>query len=1103
MPRELTTGLVRFLGSVAGLPGSPVLSDGELLTRFASGSGDAFAVLMRRHGPGVLGVCRRVLRDSPDVEDAFQATFLVLARKAASLRWPERLGGWLHGVAYNAASKARQRAARRRDGERRAARPVAAAPDEAMGRDLSPVLDAELRRLPDRLRTPVVLCYLQGRTVRDAARLMECPRGTVLSRLAKARGLLRTRLTRRGLTVTGGLVAAGAGLPNAAAQVPAPLLAATLRAALALSSGAGAGVGSAQAFGLARQLLRAASVARLRQVAAGALALAAVAVGACLAAFQSPAGPPSDPAPKAAPRAAEAPPADRLGDPLPQKALARLGTVRLRHGQMVQNASFSPDGRLLASASGDGVRVWDAATGKLRGQVGPAGRFAAAVAYASGGKVLATVDDRVHLWDAATLKPLRHFAKTQLLGTDVVFSGDGKYLATREQDGSLHIWTTATGLQVRHLPVNSFSFVLTSDFRTLATAAADVGDVQLWDVATGGPAGRLSGHGKMVQALALTADGKTLAAAGDDGVVRFWDLASRKELRQARAGALLAALAFTPDAQTLAGRPLGDGPAVRLWDVATAKEKLPALGEQTGRMMGSQVVTFAPDGKSVALSRGNALLVLDVATAKPRPDCPGHEGGIKSLSFAADGRTLVSGGDHGPVRQWHAVTGRQLRSVRPNPEVAPSVLSPDGKRLAAVAPDHKAVVVRDFATAAEVRRLPVALPDVPAGAVVYPVVFFVAFSGNGQTVAAASYANDTSQQTFQLWDCHTGRETGRFTLTGGMPTVPALSPDGQLVAVAGGFGGPVRLLKAGSGYDVQQLVGAASMVEVVAFSPDGRTLAAAGQGDEVLLWEVASGRPRRRLRGSKAGLLTLAFSADGRLLAAGGRDGRVVVWDLAPGKASARFEGHNGWVTCLAFAPDGKTLASGSDDTTALVWGLAGTSARAKTGPLAAADVARLVEALKGEAPAAYTAIARLADCPVQALPVLRDRLQPVKPASRQHSDKLVADLDSPQFAVRDAANRELQRLGELAAPALQRVLAGQPSVEMRRRVQALLDRCEGPVAPPEQLPLLRAVEVLERIGSAEARGVLSELASGAPEARLTREAQACLRRLARRPVSP
>jgi WD40 repeat protein len=950
----------------------------------------------------------------------------------------------------------------------------------------------------------VVLCYLQGKTAREAARLMECPRGTVLSRLAKARGLLRTRLTRRGLTVTAGLGgAAGAVLPSAAALVPAPLLAVTLRAALALPLGAAAAGGSAQAFGLARELARAVSLSRLRLVAAGLVALGAVAVGACLAALQSPAGPPVGPGPKPAPRAAEAPLADRLGDPLPRQALARLGTVRLRHGQAIHCASFSPDGRLLASASGDGVRLWDAATGKLRGQVGPAGRFAGAIAFAPGGKVLVTVDDRVHLWDTATLKPLRHFGKMQLLGTDVVFSGDGKHLATREPDGSLHIWATATGQELRHLPVRSFSFVLTPDFRTLATTAPEVGDVQLCDVATGAPAGRLGGHGKGVQALALNAEGKTLAAAGDDGVVRLWDLASRKELRQARAGCLIAALAFAPDGQTLAGRPMGDGPAVRLWDVATAKEKLPTLGEQAGRIMGSQVLTFAPDGKSVALARGNALLVLDVATAKPRPDCPGHEGGIKSLSFAADGRTLVSGGDHGPIRQWHAVAGRQLRSVRPIPDVAPSVLSPDGKRLAAVAPDHKAIVVRDFATAAEVQRLPVALPDVPAGAVVYPVVFFVAFAGDGKSVAAASYANDTSQQTFQLWDCDTGRETGRFTLTGGMPTAPALSPDARLLAVAGGFGGPVHLLKAGTGQDVQQLVGAAGMVEAVAFSPDGRTVAAGGQGDQVLLWEVASGRPRRSLRGGKAGLVSLTFSADGRSLAAGGRDGRILVWEPAAGRQRARFEGHNGWVTSLAFAPDGKTLASGSSDTTALVWDLAGLAARAKTGPLPAADVAQLVKALQGEAPAAYAAIARLADSPAQALPVLRDRLQPVKAVPGQHIDRLVADLDGRGFAVRDAANRELQRLGELAAPALRRVLDGPASVEMRRRVQALLDRCEGPVAPPEQLPLLRAVEVVERIGSAEARGLLRELASGAPEARLTREAQACLRRLARRPINP
>src|SRR5262249_3651131 len=148
---------------------------------------DAFAELVRRHGPLVLGLCRRVLGDWHDAEDAFQATFLVLAKNAASLRWPEALGPWLYGVALRTARKGRARAARRRSCERQAAAPEAVSAADPTGRDLRPLLDEAVGGLPEKYRVPVVLCYLKGRTVAEAARQIGCPRGTVATRLAWAR----------------------------------------------------------------------------------------------------------------------------------------------------------------------------------------------------------------------------------------------------------------------------------------------------------------------------------------------------------------------------------------------------------------------------------------------------------------------------------------------------------------------------------------------------------------------------------------------------------------------------------------------------------------------------------------------------------------------------------------------------------------------------------------------------------------------------------------------------------------------------------------------------------------------------------------------------
>jgi RNA polymerase sigma factor (sigma-70 family) len=208
--------------------------DAELLDRFVRGRDEAaFELLVWRHGSLVYNVCRRVLRDAHDAEDAFQATFLVLARKAESVGRGEALAGWLYRVAYRAALRARSRA-----GPAPAAdlpEPAAAPSEEALWRDLRPVLDEEIGRLPEKYRLPVVLCYLSGLTTEEAARRLGIPRGTVLSRLAWARERLRGRLSLRGVTLSAALL--GALLGRAASLAPAAAVKAAARAALSFVAG--------------------------------------------------------------------------------------------------------------------------------------------------------------------------------------------------------------------------------------------------------------------------------------------------------------------------------------------------------------------------------------------------------------------------------------------------------------------------------------------------------------------------------------------------------------------------------------------------------------------------------------------------------------------------------------------------------------------------------------------------------------------------------------------------------------------------------------------------------------------------------------------------
>ena len=194
MANEPASPVTDFQRQIADPPPGPDLADRHLLERFVTARDEtAFAALVRRHGPMVLGVCRRLLHDAHEAEDAFQATFLVLVHKARSIGRPESLGPWLHGVAYRTAARARQ-AARRRAREREAAAMPNRDPAvEAMWGELRVLLDEELGRLAQKYRAPLVLFYLDGKTTEEVARQLGCPRGTVLSRLARGRDQPRHR----------------------------------------------------------------------------------------------------------------------------------------------------------------------------------------------------------------------------------------------------------------------------------------------------------------------------------------------------------------------------------------------------------------------------------------------------------------------------------------------------------------------------------------------------------------------------------------------------------------------------------------------------------------------------------------------------------------------------------------------------------------------------------------------------------------------------------------------------------------------------------------------------------------------------------------------
>jgi len=276
-------GVVNQLRRIVGRRCGSTLTDAQLLEDFVSRRDQAsFEVLVWRHGAMVLSLCQRILRDSHEAEDAFQAAFLIFARKAKSIGKRAAVGSWLYKVAYRVALRLRAKAARRDTWEQAAddlpARPTA---DSLAGRELRPVLDEEIGRLPEKYRVPLVLCYLEGHTNEEAAEQLGCPKGTILSRLARGRERLRSRLTRRGFALSALALATALSESAASAALPAPLVAATVEAATVFAAGqVAAGLVSASVVALSEGVIHAMFLTKLKIATAAMIALVITGAGA-------------------------------------------------------------------------------------------------------------------------------------------------------------------------------------------------------------------------------------------------------------------------------------------------------------------------------------------------------------------------------------------------------------------------------------------------------------------------------------------------------------------------------------------------------------------------------------------------------------------------------------------------------------------------------------------------------------------------------------------------------------------------------------------------------------------------------------------------------
>jgi RNA polymerase sigma factor (sigma-70 family) len=1110
----------------------PAESDADLLARFVSDRDEAaFASLVARHGPMVLQLCRRLLFDAHVAEDAFQATFLVLARKAGSIGRPATLAGWLYGVAYRVALKARC-AERRRP--RTSAHEVHDAPDpgrdplsELTARELLTVLEEELHRLPETYRMAVVCCCLESLTVAEAAQRLGCTTGALRGRLERGRARLHARLVQRGLTLSVALAAA----EIVRGMAVAGLAASAVKTALAFGSASDVSVAN-EAARLACEVLPGVGWAKLKitLVLTIALGLTALAVGAL---SKAPTAKPPDAVPLQVATQVPEPPEkqprrDLHGDPLSSGALTRLGTLRFRNSDgsdshAVSSLDYTPDGRLLVSSSRGAAVVWDATTGKVIRRLGvelpqPFG----AASLSSDGKLLAVggwgpdKDTAGAVYEIATGRRLYRFGTMGSQNSFGRFSPDGAVLAVYGLNNAIQLHDAPTGKRLRslgghkvasgHVTVADVAF--TPDSKVLISAGAD-GTIRLWDLAAGTEKRQIAtdapGH-----RLTLSADGKLIAfqgwvtAKGKEGQLftvldrqlRLLDALSGKELRQIAVPAALGpegirigphCVSFTSDGKGLLTS--GTDGVLRHWDIHTGRELRRVTDDDTYAC----AIAFAPNGKTFAIAEiGNALAVRDLATGRELVRLDGHRRPVRILAVSPNGRTVATAAEEEPVFLiWDVTTGKPVRQLKGfEGRVRFLAFSPDGSTLFAAGYDNLLMAWDTVNGRTLYRRL--GHKDGP--------VWAAAVSPDGKLLAWAG-----EEKAILLLDAATGKELRRFEGLGRILEFLAFSPDSGTLL---GWTSNERLhswnLSSGQRHD-KSCKGLAASLYSTAFSPDLRFAAFAGQRDAVVIVNLTTGAEFVRIAAisneNNDSVNCTAFSPDGRTLAwAGPKDGIVRLTETATGKERRRLIGHRGRVNSLAFSGDGKVLVSGGDDTTCLIWEIPGSfgSASGRSAALNTAALSEYWESLKSEdAAKAYVALRRLIADPARAVPYLGLRLRPAAAADARRVARLLMELDSEEFAARDRAARALEKIGEVALPALRQVLAGKPSLEMRRRVELLVDKVEA--LDGERLRAIRAVEALERIASHEAQKVLQGLAQGATAARQTQEALAAAQRLGTR----
>lgn len=569
----------------------------------------------------------------------------------------------------------------------------------------------------------------------------------------------------------------------------------------------------------------------------------------------------------------------------------------------VLDVAYSPDGRLVATASQDGVvRFWDPSTGKVAlppihhpGQVN-------AIAFSPDGRTLASCSSgkAAFLWDVPSGSPVVPAMSHPDEVWAVAFSPDGKSLVTGCWDKTVRLWDTATGTPLRTFVGHEgrvAAVAFSPDGKTIASGGFDK-TARLWDT-NGSPVCEPIVHDDWVWSISFSPDNRKLATACFDRTVRLWDRGTARALgRPLRHQHCVNAVAFSPDSsRVFAG--CQDGTA-RLWDVASCRP----IGSVLNHRHTISAVAFSPDGQTILTGGHDGSVVSWKVRSSPSVRTFHHAGFIRVVMFSPDGTAILSASQDHTARLWDADTGEPLGPPLMHDDIVESVaFSPDGRVVLTGSLDGKARLW-DAATS---RPL---LAPLRHGEAVHAV----AFSPDGRSVLTGG-----DSQTAQLWDARTGRPIGEPLEHEGSVRAVAYSPNGRM-ALTASWDHTARLWDAATGRPVGRPFVHRGRVLTAAFSPDGASVLTGADDMLARLWDTKSGELRLPPLRHDGPVSVALFGPDGRTLITGGWDRAARLWDAATGVPKAPPMRHDGLLRSLALSPGGQTVLTGSYDQTAQLW---------------------------------------------------------------------------------------------------------------------------------------------------------------------------------------